>query len=57
MVVYFLSLLIGVAFFQPLGGIFDRFDTLRLRWIANLRTDSSRRVGMCSVGTPSSGGL
>ena len=40
MVLYFLSLLIGVTFFQPLGGIFDRFDTLRLRWIANLRTDS-----------------
>ena len=36
MVLYFLSLLIGVTFFQPLGGIFDRFDTLRLRWIANL---------------------
>jgi len=40
MVVYFLSLLIGVAFFQPLAGIFDRFDTKRLRWIANLRTES-----------------
>ena len=40
MVVYFGSVLIGVVFFQPLGGIFDRFDTLRLRWIASLRTDS-----------------
>jgi tRNA A-37 threonylcarbamoyl transferase component Bud32 len=40
MVVYFLSLLIGVASFQSLAGIFDRFDTLRLRWIANLRTGS-----------------
>ncbi|HEY3023679.1 MAG TPA: hypothetical protein VGK11_08600, partial [Actinomycetota bacterium] len=37
---YFLSLLIGVAFFQSLAGIFDRFDTKRLRWIANLRTES-----------------
>jgi tRNA A-37 threonylcarbamoyl transferase component Bud32 len=40
MVVYFGSVLIGVVFFQPLGGIFDRFDTLRLRWIASLRNDS-----------------
>jgi tRNA A-37 threonylcarbamoyl transferase component Bud32/membrane-associated phospholipid phosphatase len=40
MVVYFGSVLIGVVFFQPLGGIFDRFDTLRLRWIASLRSDS-----------------
>jgi tRNA A-37 threonylcarbamoyl transferase component Bud32/membrane-associated phospholipid phosphatase len=40
MVVYFISVLIGVAFFQPLGGVFDRFDTLRLHWIAGLRTHS-----------------
>jgi len=40
MVVYFGSVLLGVVFFQPLGGIFDRFDTLRLRWIASLRNDS-----------------
>jgi tRNA A-37 threonylcarbamoyl transferase component Bud32/uncharacterized integral membrane protein len=32
-------LILIVFFFQPLGGVFDRFDTLRLRAIANLRTD------------------
>ncbi len=38
MVAYLLAMLIGVVFFHPLGGLFDRFDTLRLRWIAKLRT-------------------
>ncbi len=38
MVAYFVVTLIGIAFFQPLGGVFERFDTLRLRWVASLRT-------------------
>ena len=36
---YFLSVLIGVLLFDNLSGIFDRFDTARLRWLATLRTD------------------
>ena len=36
---YFLSVLLGVLLFDNLLGIFDRFDTARLRWLATLRTD------------------
>jgi tRNA A-37 threonylcarbamoyl transferase component Bud32/membrane-associated phospholipid phosphatase len=38
MVAYFAALILGIAFYQPLTGVLDRFDTLRLRWLANLRT-------------------
>jgi tRNA A-37 threonylcarbamoyl transferase component Bud32 len=36
---YFLSVLLGVLLFDNLSGIFDRFDTTRLRWVATIRTD------------------
>jgi tRNA A-37 threonylcarbamoyl transferase component Bud32/membrane-associated phospholipid phosphatase len=39
MTAYFLSVLLGVLLFDNLSGIFDRFDTARLRWVATLRTD------------------
>jgi tRNA A-37 threonylcarbamoyl transferase component Bud32 len=39
MTAYFLSVLLGVLLFDNLLGIFDRFDTARLRWFATIRTD------------------
>jgi tRNA A-37 threonylcarbamoyl transferase component Bud32 len=39
MTAYFLSVLLGVVLFDNLSGIFDRFDTARLRWFATIRTD------------------
>jgi tRNA A-37 threonylcarbamoyl transferase component Bud32 len=39
MTAYFLSVLLGVLLFDNLSGIFDRFDTARLRWFATIRTD------------------
>ncbi|MGH2591184.1 MAG: phosphatase PAP2 family protein, partial [Actinomycetota bacterium] len=39
MTAYFLSVLLGVLLFDNLSGIFDRFDTGRLRWFATIRTD------------------
>jgi membrane-associated phospholipid phosphatase/tRNA A-37 threonylcarbamoyl transferase component Bud32 len=38
MVAYFASVLIGVAIFPSLAGVFDHFDALRLHWVAKLRT-------------------
>jgi membrane-associated phospholipid phosphatase/tRNA A-37 threonylcarbamoyl transferase component Bud32 len=38
MVAYFLSVLIGVLLFPTLGDLFERFDTRRLVWVAEIRT-------------------
>jgi membrane-associated phospholipid phosphatase/tRNA A-37 threonylcarbamoyl transferase component Bud32 len=39
MAAYFVSVLMGVALFESLWGIFDRVDTAQLRWVARARTE------------------
>ena len=37
LVVYIALVMVLVLVFNPLGGVLDRWDTIRLRWIATLR--------------------
>src|SRR5262245_32804486 len=38
MVAYFVTVVLGVLFFEPFARFFERFDTARLRWFAGIRT-------------------